>query len=109
MHAIGLMSGTSLDGVDVALITTDGETVSKFGPTAFRPYSDAQRDVLRRALAAAVTASDRTDRSSVLGEAEQLVTQAHAEAVEQFLSENGMATGDIGLVGFHGQTVLHRP
>jgi 1,6-anhydro-N-acetylmuramate kinase len=39
VRAIGLMSGTSLDGVDVALIETDGECILAFGPTGYRPMS----------------------------------------------------------------------
>jgi anhydro-N-acetylmuramic acid kinase len=48
--AIGLMSGTSLDGVDVALIETDGERIAQFGPTGYRPYSDHEQPLLRQAL-----------------------------------------------------------
>jgi len=47
--AIGLMSGTSYDGVDVALIETDGEEIGRLGPTGYRPYSDPEREVVRRA------------------------------------------------------------
>ncbi|HEY1309707.1 MAG TPA: anhydro-N-acetylmuramic acid kinase, partial [Pseudolabrys sp.] len=50
VRAIGLMSGTSLDGVDVALIETDGERIGHFGPVGYRPYSDAEQDLLRAAL-----------------------------------------------------------
>jgi anhydro-N-acetylmuramic acid kinase len=107
--AIGLMSGTSLDGVDVALIETDGLTVTRFGPTGYRPYTETERDMLRGALAEAVGLSDRTARPGVLREAEVRVTVAHAEAVESFLDTHGIRAGDIGVVGFHGQTVLHRP
>ena len=51
--AIGLMSGTSYDGVDVALLNTDGEEIGRLGPTGYRPYSEQEREVLRRAIAAA--------------------------------------------------------
>jgi anhydro-N-acetylmuramic acid kinase len=107
--AIGLMSGTALDGVDVALIETDGETVHRFGPTGYRPYAPAERDLLRAAIAAAVGLSDRAARPGVLREAEANVTAAHAEAVEDFLHTHTIAAGTVGVVGFHGQTVLHRP
>jgi anhydro-N-acetylmuramic acid kinase len=107
--AIGLMSGTSLDGVDVALIDTDGETVGRFGPTGFRPYAEAERALLRRAIAAATSISDRTVRSGILAEAEGLANAAHAEAVEVFLAANDIDAENVAVIGFHGQTVLHRP
>jgi anhydro-N-acetylmuramic acid kinase len=109
LGALGLMSGTSLDGVDAALIETDGERVARFGPVGYRPYADGERDLLRRALAAAAGLTDRAARPGVLGEAEALVTQAHAHAVEDFLDKHRIDRRDIAVVGFHGQTVLHRP
>src|SRR5262245_19888985 len=107
--AIGLMSGTSYDGVDVALIETDGEEIGRFGPTGYRPYSDRERDVVRRAIAVAANLAEPTARPAMLVEAEELVTDMHAEAVEAFLAANGMAPSAVAVVGFHGQTVLHRP
>src|ERR1700722_10323364 len=107
LSAIGLMSGTSYDGVDVALINTDGEEIGRVGPTGYRPYSEDERRLLRRAMAAAANLGDRTARPDVLAEAESLVTESHADAVAAFLAANGMAASDIGVVGFHGQTVLH--
>ena len=107
--AIGLMSGTSYDGVDVALIETDGEEIGSLGPTGYRPYSDQERDLLRRAIAVATHLGDRTERPKILAQVEELVTDMHAEAVEAFLAANGMAASAVGVVGFHGQTVLHRP
>jgi anhydro-N-acetylmuramic acid kinase len=103
------MSGTSLDGVDAALIETDGERVARFGPIGYRPYADGERDLLRRALAAATGLTDRAARPDVLGDAEALVTRAHARAVDDFLAAHGIDRRDLAVVGFHGQTVLHRP
>lgn len=109
LKAIGLMSGTSLDGVDVALIDTDGERIGAFGATDYRRYSDSERGLLRQALADAVSLSDRDERPGALADAEQLITEVHAEAVKVFLQTNGLTESDIDVVGFHGQTVLHRP
>jgi anhydro-N-acetylmuramic acid kinase len=109
LRALGLMSGTSLDGIDAALIETDGERIARFGPVGYRPYADGERNLLRRALAAATGLSDRAARPGVLAEAEALVTQAHARAVEDFLKTNGIDRSGVGVIGFHGQTVLHRP
>lgn len=103
------MSGTSQDGVDVASIDTDGEIVTAFGPTGCRPYTSEERLLLRRATAAAVDLTDRTDRPALIGEAEALVTKVHGEAVETFLTTNTMKTADVTVIGFHGQTLLHRP
>ncbi|TVR05892.1 MAG: anhydro-N-acetylmuramic acid kinase [Salinarimonadaceae bacterium] len=109
MRAVGLMSGTSLDGVDAALIETDGETISVFGPTAYRPYTDAERALLTQALVDGAGLSRREDRPGVLAEAEEVVARAHAEAVEALIAENGLDRAGLDVVGFHGQTVLHRP
>lgn len=109
LTAIGLMSGTSLDGVDVALIDTDGERVGAFGPSGYRPYRDDERAVLRQALAEAVRLTQRDARPGVLAEAERVVTSAHTEAVSTFLEAHGIARHGVDIVGFHGQTVLHRP
>ncbi|MCJ2025721.1 anhydro-N-acetylmuramic acid kinase [Methylobacterium sp. J-067] len=118
-RAIGLMSGTSLDGVDVALIETDGETVrvvkghnnflEPLGPTGYRGYSDDEKALLRAATKDAEAIVQPGDRPGRLPEAESFVTAAHAEAVERFLSENGLTPSDIDVIGFHGQTVIHRP
>src|SRR6195256_143598 len=109
LTAIGLMSGTSLDGVDVALIETDGRRVQAFGPSGFRPYTDAERVLLRQALTEAVDLPQRDARPGILREAERAVTIAHAEAVAAFTAQNHISREDVDIVGFHGQTVLHRP
>jgi anhydro-N-acetylmuramic acid kinase len=103
------MSGTSMDGVDVALVETDGETAVAFGPVGEFPYSDADRALLRGALAEACALQDRDARPGVLAFAERMVTDRHAEAVEKFLRDNAIEAGAVDVIGFHGQTVLHRP
>jgi len=103
------MSGTSLDGVDVALIETDGVRIAGFGPVGYRPYSDGERALLRQALADGAALTDRTARPGVLAEADVFITRVHAETVEAFLEAETIDRADVAVVGFHGQTVLHRP
>ncbi len=107
--AIGLMSGTSMDGVDVALIETDGEAAISFRGAGFFPYQDEDRALLRAAIAAAIPLDDRRARPGALAQAEAMVTKRHLEAVRQFLEMRGVDRESIDVVGFHGQTVLHRP
>ncbi len=102
MRALGLMSGTSVDGVDVAFLETDGEGITSFGPAITVPYADEVRRLIRAAFGAEV-ASEATRL------AERAVTEAHAAAVRKWSSETGVALPTIDLVGFHGQTITHRP
>ncbi|GLK82627.1 anhydro-N-acetylmuramic acid kinase [Ancylobacter defluvii] len=106
--AIGLMSGTSLDGIDVALIETDGESIAAFGPSATYPYRTEDRALLVRAIEEAKMLADRTARPGVLAEAELMLTARHGEAVVRFVATHPQAA-KAQVVGFHGQTVLHRP
>lgn len=108
-RAIGLMSGTSMDGVDAALIETDGERIRRRGPGASRPYTDEERKLVEAAARAARDLDDRTARPPALAEAEEAVTRAHAESVRAFLAANAVDAQGVDVLGFHGQTVLHRP
>jgi anhydro-N-acetylmuramic acid kinase len=109
MRAIGLMSGTSMDGIDVALIETDGETVTRFGPRALHFYREDEVALLRAAMEAAPALRDRSQRPGVIADAEAMVTRLHAGAVNTFLAVNSIEKSSIDVVGFHGQTMLHRP
>lgn len=109
IRAIGLMSGTSMDGIDLAMIETDGETVSAFGQTAFRPYSSEERSILRKAMEAGRDMSDRAARPPALLQAEETVGNAHTEFIQAFMAERGMGVGDVDVIGFHGQTIFHAP
>jgi anhydro-N-acetylmuramic acid kinase len=107
--AIGLMSGTSMDGIDIALIRTDGRDNVERGPFMGVSYEPAFRDRLKLALDEARTMTGRTQRPGDLGAIERNLTLRHAVAVSDFLHRNGLSPADIDVIGFHGQTVLHRP
>ncbi len=109
LTALGLMSGTSMDGIDVALVKTDGEILTALGPARTYAYGDGDRASLAAAMVAATTLTGSDQRPAPLAAAERLVTQRHGEAVRRFFDETGLAAGDIDLVGFHGQTVFHDP
>jgi len=106
---IGLMSGTSLDGIDAALLETDGEAVVRPGPGLTVPYDGQTRALLRAALDTARDFTPGAPVPSSIHEAERVSTQAHAGAVKALLQKTGLAAADVALVGYHGQTILHRP
>jgi anhydro-N-acetylmuramic acid kinase len=109
LNALGLMSGTSMDGIDVALLQTDGERVFARGPSQTMFYNETQRDLLRRALEISKSIEQRDERPSNLSHIENEVTQWHVEAVESFLQKHDLTHSKIDVIGFHGQTVIHRP
>lgn len=109
LRAIGLMSGTSMDGIDVALIETDGEDVVRRCADYSVDYRAEQRQVIAKALVEAPALTDRTARPPALQAAEDEITNAHIEAVESFLALQGLSKSDIDVIGFHGQTVIHKP
>lgn len=91
--ALGAMSGTSLDGVDAAMIETDGEVIHAFGDSTYRAYSTEEQAVLKTALG-------RWPGDDIAAAA-QIVQRAHIEVLGGFEGAD--------LVGFHGQTLAHEP
>ena len=107
--AVGLMTGTVLDGnIDVALLRTDGESIAEFGPYTLAPYRQSVRDTLEETLAQARQWNFEGADPAIFHHAEEALTRAQAAAVRELVESKGMSLGDIGVVGFHGQSVLHR-
>lgn len=100
--AIGLMSGTSLDGVDVALIETDGRSFVKTGPMHYLPYPQDVKDKVRICFG-------RTHEDAHTKDATIAITDMHIRAVKEFLSRENIESSRIDIIGFHGQTVTHKP
>jgi anhydro-N-acetylmuramic acid kinase len=103
------MSGTSLDGIDIALVRTDGDGAVKRGPARTYAYVAEQRAMLEGALKDALAVKDRSERPGSLAEVEWSLTEWHALAVESFCRDIGLTDSEIDVIGFHGQTVIHRP
>ena len=109
MRAIGLMSGTSMDGIDVALLETDGEDAIKRGPAASVAYTPQFRGKLAQAVKDASKLADRRARPGCLAEVETELTALHADAVLRFMGDHMLQPLAVDAIGFHGQTVLHVP
>jgi anhydro-N-acetylmuramic acid kinase len=109
LKAVGLMSGTSLDGIDAALLDTDGENAARPGSALTIPYDAETRAMLREALSDARSVAEGAPIPWSIRDAERRLTEAHADAVKALLEKARLATRDVALIGFHGQTILHRP
>jgi len=95
--AIGLMSGTSMDGIDAAMVRTDGQQVLEFGPAHSVTYDPDFRHAFKQYL------GERSAPADIIKE----FTAKNAEAALAVLKQSGKRAEDISVVGFHGQTLFH--
>ena len=109
MWAVGLMTGTVLDGnIDVALIECDGAQVKQFGQDVLIPYRTSTVELLHQCLHEALDWQFGSSEPAIFAEAERQLTLEQSDAVLSLLDIAGLTPAEIGVVGFHGQTVLHR-
>jgi anhydro-N-acetylmuramic acid kinase len=104
LTVIGAISGTSMDGIDIALIKTDGINVSSTGPGCTIAYPQRLREALLDFLKDPSQAEH-----DPLTELEQGVTDAFSSAISTFMKEEGIEQASVDMIGLHGQTVYHRP
>lgn len=99
--ALGLMSGTSADGIDAALVETDGLYITSFGATNFIPYPEEVKSKILE-----LSGQPVGSKTHLL---ERLVTELHGKAVKALIEKARLKPSDIDIIGFHGQTLFHQP
>ena len=104
--SIGLMSGTSMDGVDLSIISSDGYCEFSNVLDDYYEYDKKLQDQLVRLRDLVLTKNDLLQNFEKLVELERHLTLSHAEAVNQSLKKY---RNPIDLIGFHGQTIFHNP
>ena len=107
--ALGLMSGTSLDGVDAAFLETDGERIIRLGPSLCLDYSANDKKILEDATQAALSWQFVGPEPDVFFAAQTVIHKCHVRAVQTLCADQKDWARELELVGFHGQTVLHHP
>jgi anhydro-N-acetylmuramic acid kinase len=107
MRVLGFMTGTSLDAVDMAVLETDGEAISAFGPAGERKLTDATRDIMLEATRQALAWPRGAPEPAIFAEAATTGAEEHFAAAEAFLAANDLKWSDINLIGMHGQMGLH--
>lgn len=107
MKILGFMTGTSLDGIDQAVIDTDGEAELAFGPWREAPMPADVRSVMEETVKAALAWPRGTAEPAIFAQARRVLVAAHLEAAGEFLVANKLNFGDFDAIGVHGQTVLH--
>ncbi len=98
-----------MDGVDAALIYTDGVRVERLGPSLTLPYTPEMREQIREGLRLATSCTNNTPVPEAIKQLEQDLTDWHGDAVEELLTVTGHKPDEVDVIGFHGQTLTHRP
>ena len=106
--ALGLMSGTSADGIDVATLITDGKSKIKFGPSGYYPFSKSFRNKIKSVFKEEINIKSLKKQKRIV-EIENEFTQLNFLAISKFLKKNKIKKNRINIIGFHGQTISHNP
>src|SRR5690606_29106416 len=101
--AIGLMSGTSIDGIDVALIKSDGKNIISRNLFGYYPYNEEIKEKIRALISQPYVSLLQ------IKETELEITKKHIEAVRDFLNKHNLSAQEIDIIGFHGHTIIHCP
>jgi anhydro-N-acetylmuramic acid kinase len=107
MKIMGFMTGTSLDGIDMAVLDTDGEAQLAFGPFSERPLPETLRTLLRATIKEALNWPRGTPEPAIFDEARAAICAFHLRSASGFLGEIGLKFSDFDALGVHGQTVMH--
>lgn len=107
MRVLGFMTGTSLDAIDMAILETDGETITGFGAAGEAAMPEALRALALEAIAAGRAWKRGEPEPNLFNHLSEEIAAAHHAAASDFLKANGLGWADIDLIGFHGQTVMH--
>ncbi|MDP6831134.1 MAG: anhydro-N-acetylmuramic acid kinase [Alphaproteobacteria bacterium] len=100
--AIGLMSGTSMDGIDAAILSSDGRQQTSQGPALSLPYDNGMREALRSVLGG-------RGEPQMVDEVAEKLTRLHANVIHKLIEKNDINIQNIDVIGFHGHTISHQP
>ena len=106
--ALGLMSGTSADGIDVGMLVTNGESKIKLGPSGYYPFSKSFIKKIKSIFKKKLNINKSKKQKRII-EIENEFTQFNFVAINKFLKKNKINKKKIHVIGFHGQTISHNP
>ena len=106
--ALGLMSGTSVDGIDIATLITDGKTKIKLGPSEYYPFSKSFSTKIKSVFKTKLNV-EKSRKQKRIVEIENEFTHLNLIAINKFLKKNKINKKKIDVIGFHGQTISHNP
>ena len=105
--SLGTMSGTSMDGIDLSIINSDGESDTSIIDNFFYQYSSEFKKELINIRKEVLQKDDLISKKALINDLSRKITLLHIEAIQKFLEKNSSTKLD--LVGYHGHTLIHKP